>query len=174
MSDLTNNHLAYGAFAEFKFGSGSNFGKLVVPQGMRPVSDFRRSNRPLITMPFGPPGRWLVPGHEGAASSAAFGSKWPSSLAGRKVNQSGYLSLWDAQPRSLAPSWNPLLMQGGNMYVQSPNGPTLADVVPASGFGRQRSVRKVGKGTKKTKTSKRKTTKKARKTTKKARKTRRN
>lgn len=170
--DPYNNHLAFGAFANLRFNNGnivSGFGNLDVPRGMKPVSDFRRTSRPLITMPFGPPGQWLVEGHEGGASSAAgFGrSSFPSSLAGRKVNQSGYLSLWDAQPRSLAPSWNPLLMQGGNMYVQSPNGPTLSDVVPSS-FGRRRSVRKIGRVTKKTasktRTSKARKTRKTRRT----------
>ena len=113
-------HLSYGAFSDLKFG------KLSVPKGMRPVSDFRKTSNPLVTMPFGPPQPWLAKGHEGAASSAAFG---------QNVNQAGYLSLWNAQPRSIAPSWNTLLMQGGNMYSQNPNSPRLSDVV-VSKFGR--------------------------------------
>lgn len=175
-SSFGNNHLAYGEFEQFVFEKdpSSGFGKLVVPEGMRPVSDFRKTNRPLITMPFGPPQPWLMKGHEGAASTMAsqFGKNLDA-LKGHKVNQSGYLSLWNAQPRSLAPSWNPLLMQGGNMYVQSPSGPTLSDVVPVSNFGRRRSVRKVKKVTKKRKSSKKAKAVKKTKAVKKAKKTKR-
>lgn len=174
-----SNHLAYGAFENFTYtpeDAESSFGKLTVPSGMKPVSAYRRTDKPLLTMPFGPPQPWLMPGHEGAGSSmvAQFGSP-KAPLSERKVNQSGYLSLWDAQPRSMAPSWNPLLMQGANVFPQSPNGPMLSDVVPVSQFGRRSSIRNVGKVTKKKATKKvakgktaRKTTKKtARKTTKK-------
>lgn len=163
---MVNDQIAFGLFKEYKFDSNgrltdeamhelkNSFGALDVPMGMRPVSDFRRQTRPLITMPFGPPQPWMERGHEGAASSAGFGS----SLAGRKVNQSGYLSLWNAQPRSIAPSWNPLLMQGGNMYVQGDNSPTLGDVVTK--FGRN-------KKSKLTKSTKKKTAKSTKKTVKK-------
>lgn len=144
-----NDHLAYGAFSGLKFGKSNKFGKLSVQPGMRPVSDFRRTTNPLLTMPFGPPQPWIAKGHEGGASSAF----------GQKVNQSGYLSLWNAQPRSLPPSWNPLLLQGGNVYRQHPDSPGLSDVVPTSSYGRR--VVKVAK-LKRRKTSK--TSKKTSKT----------
>lgn len=130
-----SDHLAYGAFSGLKFGKSSKFGKLSVPPGMRPVSSYRRTDNPLLTMPFGPPRPWMAKGHEGGASSAA--------AFGQKVNQSGYLSLWNAQPRSLPPSWNSLLLQGGNVYRQEPNSPGLHDVVPTSSYGRRVKVAKL-------------------------------
>lgn len=142
----SSNHLAYGVWSHLKFGEDGS------------LLSFGR-NKPLLTMPFGPPQPWLMAGHEGAASAIAtpnvrFGSK----LSDRKVNQSGYLSLWNSQPRSLAPSWNPLLLQGSNVFQQGGNSPNLSDVVPVSSFGRRKLVRKVGKVTKKR--SVKKTTKK--------------
>lgn len=144
MSDIHNNSLAYGPYKNFVFNpQTSSFGALEVPSGMRPVSSFRGSSKPLLTMPYGPGGQWLAGSHEGAASSgeAMFGS----SVSDHNVTQSGYLSLWDAQPRSLPPSWNPLLLQGGNVYKQRDNSPLLSSVVPVSSFGRVRRVSKVTK-----------------------------
>lgn len=145
MSDIHNNSLAYGPYKNFVFNpQTSSFGALEVPNGMRPVSSFRGSSRPLLTMPYGPGGQWLAGRHEGAASSgeAMFGS---SSVSDHNVTQSGYLSLWDAQPRSMPPSWNPMLLQGGNVYKQRENSPLLSSVVPVSSFGRVRRVSKVSK-----------------------------
>ena len=53
----------------------TKFGALTVPSGMRPVSTFRRTNNPFLIMPFGPPGRWLESGPQGAASSSAYGRR---------------------------------------------------------------------------------------------------
>ena len=142
----SGSHLAYGAFSDFKFNKRtSSFGKLTVPTGMRPVSDFRKTRRPFTIMPFGPSGRWLENGHAGAGSSGApmqFGS---DSLKGRTVNPSGYLSTWNGQPRIIPPSWNPLLLQGNNTFREGVNSPKLSNVVVPSGpmansFGRYHPV----------------------------------
>ena len=154
--DRYNNNLAFGIFSKYKFGKSDNangFGALIVPSGMRPVSSFRNQDRPLLTAPFGPIQPWMAQGHEGAASSG-FGS---SSLAGRKVNPSGYLALRNAQPRSLPPSWNPLLMQGGNYYVQGDNTPMLSSVV--SKFGVKKKAKKTVKRKPAGKTAAKKTVK---------------
>ena len=58
-----------------------------------------------------------------------------SSLAGRKVTPAGYLAIQYGQPRTVPPSWNPLLLQGNNNFVTSPGYPTLSDV---SAFGARR------------------------------------
>lgn len=113
-------HLAFGVFSKFGSKFCSSFG-----------------NNGLLIMPFGPGGRWLEQGHEGAASSAAaqFGS---ASLAGRNVNPSGYLSTWYGQPRTPPPSWNPLLLQGHNTFREGIDSPRLSNVV--SGFGKRGSA----------------------------------
>lgn len=133
MSNFGSNHLAYGAFSKLVFGtSGPNFGKLEVPPGMKPVSKFRVGARhqPNLIAPFGPPQPWIVAGNPGAASSN------PSNSFGQKINQSGYLSLWDGgQPITKPPAWNSLLRQGHNTFSMNVNGPTLSDVIPQSNFG---------------------------------------
>ena len=49
----------------------NNFGALDVPSYMKSVKNYRqRSNSPLLIMPYGPGGKWLEQGHEGAASSS--------------------------------------------------------------------------------------------------------
>jgi hypothetical protein len=124
-----NNRSSYGLF--------NRFGALDVPAGMRPVSDFRKSENPMLIMPFGPPGQWIVEPTQGAGSSG-FGME---SLAGRKVTPAGYLSTWYGQPTIAPPSWNPLLHQGENTFLTSPNSPSLSDVVAS--FGRRRSTKKL-------------------------------
>lgn len=106
------------------------FGNLDVQSGMRPVSDFRkaRGNRPFTIMPFGPPQPWLEKGPEAAQSTAAFGN----SLRDKYVNPSGYLSTWYGQPRVIPASWNPLLLQGNNIFREGIDNPTLSQVM----FGR--------------------------------------
>jgi hypothetical protein len=157
------------------------FGALDVPAGMRPVSDFRRTDRPFTIMPFGPAGRWLEQGPQGAASTMAnsfggypnhfagypnsfgrypnhfggypnrfggypnrFGgypNRYGSSLEGRMVNPSGYLSTWYGQPRIVPTSWNPLLLQGHNTFREGINSPMLSNVVSHSnGFGRYHPI----------------------------------
>lgn len=123
---VSGSHLAFGAYKHIR-NIGSSFGALTVPNGMRPVSDFRKTQNPLLIMPFGPGGKWLESGHEGAASSAAAG--FGKSLEGRTVNPSGYLSTWYGQPRISPPSWNSLLLQGQNTFREGINSPMLKDVV---------------------------------------------
>jgi len=60
-------------------------------------------------------------------------------LAGKRVNPSGYLSTWHGFPRTPPPSWNPLLLQGGNNFRTGVNDPSLTNV----GFGRRRRTRRV-------------------------------
>lgn len=135
-----NNNLAYGLFQDYKFspdGSRSGFGKLSVPAGMKPVSDFRRNSGNLLIAPFGSAGQWIEQGHEGAASSGASSSSFGEvkSLKGVKVNPNGYLSLWNGAPITKPPSWNPLLLQGQNNFVEGINSPMLQDVVSGSKWG---------------------------------------
>lgn len=155
-SAASGSHLAFGAFAGFQFNPRtSSFGALNVPGSMKPVSSYRQTDNPLLIMPFGPGGRWLENGPEGAASSGAmFGRRrrksvkaprrtrfGDNSLAGRRVNPSGYLSTWYGQPRIPPASWNPLLLQGHNTFREGINSPMLSNVVAPSGqyansFGR--------------------------------------
>ncbi len=136
-SASSGSHLAFGAFEQFQFNpKTSSFGSLDVPNGMRPVSSYRQTNNPFLIMPFGPGGRWLEQGPEGAASSAAsFGRRnrfGNMSLQGKTVNPSGYLSTWYGQPRISPPSWNPLLLQGNNTFREGINSPMLSNVVTPS------------------------------------------
>lgn len=138
-SASSGSHLAFGAFEHFQFNPRtSSFGALEVPNGMRPVSSYRQTNNPFLIMPFGPGGRWLEQGPEGAASSAAsFGRRRRNrfgnmSLQGKTVNPSGYLSTWYGQPRISPPSWNPLLLQGNNTFREGINSPMLSNVVTPS------------------------------------------
>lgn len=129
---------------ESAFGRSSFFGDLQVPAGMRPVSSFRKAgqyNRPYIQMPFGPPQPWITRGPEsgtasGSAPASAFGrrrryrrSRFGDSLNNKYLNPSGYLSTWYGQPRTPPPSWNGLLLQGGNIYQQNVNYPGLDRVM---------------------------------------------
>lgn len=148
-SASSGSHLAFGVFKDFQFNPRTNsFGALQVPNGMKPVSDFRRSSNPLLIMPFGPGGQWLEKGHEGAASSgAAFGKRsrfGNMSLEGKTVNPSGYLSTWYGQPRIAPPSWNPLLLQGNNTFREGINSPMLSNVVAttsnSNSFGRYHPI----------------------------------
>jgi hypothetical protein len=145
------------------------FGALDVPRGMRPVSSYKEYARtrggPFLTMPFGPPQPWLVP-----PTPPKRISKFGNSLAGKRVTPSGYLSNWNSQPIVGPPRWNPLLLQGGNTFVQGINSPTLMDVVAS--FGRRKKAIKKRKVTKvvtkkrKVVTKKRKVVTKKRKVTK--------
>jgi len=150
-SATSGSHLAFGVFENFQFNPKTNsFGALEVPNGMTPVSNFKRSNNPLLIMPFGPGGQWLEKGHEGAASSGvAFGKRarfGNMSLEGKTVNPSGYLSTWNGQPRIAPPSWNPLLLQGNNVFREGINSPMLSNVVSnssnanTSSFGRYHPI----------------------------------
>lgn len=130
------------------------FGKLEVPAGVRPVSDYRGapSNRPLITMPFGPPQPWIMkPPQEAAESTlpSQYGRRQRrrqgfgfSKLNDQYVNPSGYLSTWYSHPMPPPPSWNPLLRQGGNMYNTDVSYPKLSNVLVPNSYGRRRRHRK--------------------------------
>jgi len=67
-------------------------------------------------------------------NNSAFGM-----LAKQKVNPSGYIATWYGQPRTAPPSWNPLLMQGGNIYPEGIDSPRLSNVVA---FGARKSKSK--------------------------------
>jgi hypothetical protein len=114
------------------------FGNLEVPGNMKPVSDFRKTNRPLLISPSGPSQPWLLPDETPAYSGVpSFGLKRRSrmgTLSGKRVNPAGYLSIWNGFPRTPPPSWNPLLLQGGNNFRTGVNDPMLSNV----GFGRHR------------------------------------
>lgn len=148
------------------------FGKLEVPAGMKSVSEMRdqarflgREPRPLLIAPLGPPQPWLLkdetPAYSGTPAygrrrkrrttriNYGFGSS--DSLAGRRVNPSGYLSTWYGFPRTAPPSWNPLLLQGGNNFREGVNDPTLSNVGTA--FGRKRRTSR--KSTRKSKSKRR-------------------
>ena len=144
----------------------SQFGKLEVPRGVRPVSTFRKTNRPLLISPHGPAQPWLLqdetPAYSGAPSfgrrrrakmgthddedtddesEMEFGRRRRrakmGTLEGKRVNPSGYLSTWNGFPRTPPPSWNPLLLQGQNNFLEGVNDPRLSNV----GFGRRRRRR---------------------------------
>jgi hypothetical protein len=124
------------------------FGALEVPHGMRSVSSYRQSDRPFAIMPFGPPQRWIEEPPEAAASSA-FGlrrylmNKFGENLRDKYVNPSGYLSTWYGQPKVLPASWNPLLLQGNNVFTEGIDNPNLSQVVPSSwsnSFSNRRKV----------------------------------
>jgi len=129
----------------------SKFGKLEVPAGMKSVSQMRdqarflgREHRPLLIAPHGPPKRWLLKDETPAYSGApAFGKNlrkrnygFGNSLAGKRVNPSGYLSTWYGAPRVVPPAWNSLLLQGQNNFREGINDPTLSNV--GTGYGRKR------------------------------------
>lgn len=147
-----NNHLAFGAYANLRFNAKtSSFGALEVPMNMVPVSEYRRTSNPFAVMPFGPPGPWMEEGHPGGASSMAHvgtqfgGNRFGNQLGGihdQSVNPSGYLSLWNGQPRVFPPSWNPLLLQGQNTFVEDVNYPRLDNVVS---FGKKPKTSKTSK-----------------------------
>lgn len=165
-SDLVFDSNSSGAsFGRSAFGlafkrTAARFGALEVPSQMRPVSSFRGASMPLTIMPFGPGGSWLEEGHEGAGSSMAgssmnsfgrgnsYGNSYGAgSLEGRDVNPAGYLSTWNGQPRVVPPSWNPLLLQGQNTFVEGINSPHLQNVVSfgnqfGNQFGKKRSSSK--------------------------------
>jgi len=108
----------------------------------------------VLTMPWGPgtPKDWIYPEEAPPSSSAApnafgrrgrgqrrrrsrnrhrsFGQEFEryKPLDQAKLSQSGYLSLWDAPPVNMPPSWNPLQLQGGNIYPQHLNRPKLRQI----------------------------------------------
>lgn len=149
-SSGNNNHLSFGMYSDLifdsktssfgnsRFTSGfkSRFGALEVPYGMNPVSDYRKTDRPLAIMPFGPSGPWMMDDNPAAGSSSM---RFGNSLEGRNVNPAGYLSTWNGQPRVIPASWNPLLLQGHNTFIEGVNSPNLSNVVS---FGKRSSSKK--------------------------------
>ena len=137
-----------------------------VQHGMRPVSDFRKTARPFLIAPFGPSQPYLIkdytPAYSGAPPSA-FGNRrfrfGSTSLENKMVNPAGYLATWEGQPVTPPPSWNYLLRQGNNTFLEGINSPKLSNV---GKFGNK--PKKPKKPTKKPK----KPTKKPKKPTKKA------
>lgn len=136
------------------------FGQLTVQPGMRSVAEIRdnsrfngREHRPLLIAPFGPPQPWLLkdetPAYSGAPSAFGrrrrrnfrFGNE-SNSLAGRRVNPSGYLSTWYGFPKIVPPRWNPLLLQGGNNFREGVNDPTLSNVGTAFGKSRRKAPKR--------------------------------
>lgn len=45
-----------------------------------------------------------------------------------EISQSGYLSMWDGPPVVRPASWNPLQLQGGNIYQQRLGNPRLNQI----------------------------------------------
>lgn len=62
----------------------------------------------------------------------SFGNSFGSPMDSKYVNPSGYLATWYGQPVVPPPSWNPLLLQGNNVFEQNINYPSLSKVVPNS------------------------------------------
>lgn len=148
-----NNHLAVGLFSDFKMNENGIMSAFGGADYNLPSSF---GDLPYIMMPYGPGGQWLVEGHEanasGSAPSSNFGrctTKGCNSFGMPRVTPAGYLSIWGGEPRVAPPSWNPLLLQGQNIFAPGINYPSLSDV---TNFGRKRKSK--GKTSKKSRSKK--------------------